>query len=275
MKLINSHCLTATNTVRSVATITVLVLSLSATHGENLTTLDGKIYINIADISKYPKQVFFNCDSNRIGIAITNLPEDFRAKYGITIPTNSVTATAQQENSQLSSDDLFLTQHINSELEVETNVLFDVTNQFFPHHSCYVKVNPKGFRFSTFGGEYMSICDFKFGEETIVKQIFENFFEWQAIAVKNEAVPFSREIRNITTQRQGWMLSNLDRTFTFMWNGSATLSVYSSDPEMSANGILEAGDVLACEDFLKTIPTLKSQLVQKIQNQETQKKLFK
>ncbi len=42
-----------------------------------------------------------------------------------------------------------------------------------------------------------------------------------------------------------------------------------------AYGFLEKSDVLAFEELLKSIPALKSELIQKIQNQEAQQSLFK
>jgi len=39
--------------------------------------------VNITDISKYPQQVFFTCSTNRIGVSVTNLPEDFDERHGI------------------------------------------------------------------------------------------------------------------------------------------------------------------------------------------------
>ena len=73
-----------TNAVRSAATVTVIVLFLYSAHGEDLITLDGKTFTNITEVTKYPNQVFFTYNENRIGVAISNLPEDFLAKHGVT-----------------------------------------------------------------------------------------------------------------------------------------------------------------------------------------------
>src|ERR1019366_4417526 len=61
----------------------ILALATLLSNAEDLTTLDGKKYTDITDISKYPKQVYFTSNSNRIGVAITNLPEDFQERHGI------------------------------------------------------------------------------------------------------------------------------------------------------------------------------------------------
>jgi len=70
--------------------VAILGCVLNATadfaRAEDLTALDGKKYADITDVSKYPKQVFFTSNSNRIGVAITNLPEDFQERHGIIKP---------------------------------------------------------------------------------------------------------------------------------------------------------------------------------------------
>jgi len=77
--------------------VAFLALTAQFSHAEDLTTLDGKKYSDITEISKYPKQVYFTCNSNRIGVAITNLPEEFQEKHGIIKParlqpTNDIAA---------------------------------------------------------------------------------------------------------------------------------------------------------------------------------------
>ena len=64
----------------------ILTLAVRFACAEDLTTSDGKKYLDITDISKYPKQIFFTSNSNRIGVAITNLPEDFQERHGIIKP---------------------------------------------------------------------------------------------------------------------------------------------------------------------------------------------
>jgi len=55
----------------------------------DLATLDGKTYRNITEFSKYPKQIFFTCNHERIGVSITNLPEDFVAYLKAPTPNSS------------------------------------------------------------------------------------------------------------------------------------------------------------------------------------------
>jgi hypothetical protein len=73
----------------------VLVLPSVFLYAEDLTTLDGKTFTKITEIAKYPKLVVFTYNSNRTSVTISNLSENFRVKYGITIQTNS-TSEAQQ-----------------------------------------------------------------------------------------------------------------------------------------------------------------------------------
>jgi len=97
------------------------VFALFTAHGENLTTLDGKTFTNIIFVTNYPTVVVIKYDGGEAGVKAANLPEEFRAKYGIKIPTNTITASRQQTNSA----DLFFADHSNSELTVESE-----TNEF-------------------------------------------------------------------------------------------------------------------------------------------------
>lgn len=61
----------------------ILALAARFSYAEDLITLDGKKYADITNVSKYPQQVYFTCSTNRIGVAITNLPDDFDERHGI------------------------------------------------------------------------------------------------------------------------------------------------------------------------------------------------
>src|ERR1017187_3870320 len=106
--------------IKFVISVIVCALGMSLLHGEDLTTLDGKTFSNVTDISKYPKQIYFTFGNGRTNVAITNLSDDFRAKHGIVIKTNAPpVATVQpqpQAQPQLSPLDLFLFQHRDSDL---------------------------------------------------------------------------------------------------------------------------------------------------------------
>jgi len=84
MKIIYGKNFATSNAVHSVATVTVIVLFLYSAHGEDLITLDGKTFTNITEIAKYPNQFFFTYNGNRMSVTISNLPEGFLAKYGVT-----------------------------------------------------------------------------------------------------------------------------------------------------------------------------------------------
>lgn len=97
----------------------VLVLTYLVSYAEDLTTLDGKIFTNITEITKYPKQVFFTYNENRTSVAITNLPEEFRTKNSIQLPSPvPVTRTTQQAD----TTDMLLAQFRNSDIEVEKTI---------------------------------------------------------------------------------------------------------------------------------------------------------
>jgi TPR repeat protein len=73
-------------TLLAVAMITGFVLVSRLSYSEDLTTLDGKRFSNITELSKYPKQVFFTWNEERISVAITNLPDDFIKSHGYMSP---------------------------------------------------------------------------------------------------------------------------------------------------------------------------------------------
>jgi hypothetical protein len=87
----------------------VLNMPLGFARAEDLVTLDGNKYVGITDISKYPKQVFFTYGTNRIAVALTNLPDDFEDRHGIlTINVLLKRANAGDSNAMVAvGDDWF------------------------------------------------------------------------------------------------------------------------------------------------------------------------
>ena len=94
-----------------------ILASLSISQAEDLTTLDGHIFTNITDISKYPTMIVFSYNGDRKPVALTNLPEDFRNVHGIIIKTNAPVVAKELGQQQMSPIDLFLWQNRESELE--------------------------------------------------------------------------------------------------------------------------------------------------------------
>jgi hypothetical protein len=222
----------------------VLVLTYLVSYAEDLTTLDGKIFTNITEITKYPKQVFFTYNENRTSVAITNLPEEFRTKNSIQLPSPvPVTRTTQQAD----TTDMLLAQFRNSDIEVEKTIYERVTNssETIPKnaagdviaigdiaiHDCSVVLNPRGFKLKV----YKTQCEpdgslsnntpdvavsmgFKFGEEAEVRQILDKFIEWDGIATKNKSEAFEKDVARLRDPRQIPGGSDELRTFTFKWN---------------------------------------------------------
>ena len=270
-----------------------------------MTTLDGKTYSNISDISKYPKQVFFTCSSNRIGVAITNLPEDFRTKYGIKIKTNAIATAMQQTLPPVSPTDVFLAQHRLSDFKVAKSIHLQRTNNteyasIIDKHDCELSVIPKGFIFTTYsfkcdssgymetnGGDVPVILGFKFGEEQLVRQIFDKYIEWEAIAATNNAQNFEKTIVSIREPSVSPYGNDEFRSFTFRWNREAIMgkdaraTLGASYPVMNFDmgglfyGSVEKSDILAFRELLRSVPELKEELAQKIRSQEAEKALFK
>lgn len=273
IKLINSYCFTATNTVRSTATIVVLIVSLSVACGEDLTTLDGKTFTNITAIAKYPKQVFFNCDGKRIGVAITNLKESFRAKYGINISTNAVTVSGQQTNSV----DLYFANHSNSTLTVEREKSKSAENSY---DSWTITVMAKGFELrsgtiigpatSTNNLNIQQSASFKFNQEAFVSAALNKVVDWGKIASENDAESFEKPIGSLPDDILGDIGES--NSYTFHWDkDSITRGYYFSGPGF----IFNQKSVTNFVALMQLLPSLKEELADKIKRQEAQQLLFK
>jgi hypothetical protein len=304
-KYINSKSFTATNTVRSAATITVLVFCLSAACGENLTTLDGKTFTNVVSVTNYTSVVVIRHDGGMTGVKPANLPEAFRAKYGIIIKTNAPIIAAKS-GQQLSPIDLFLSQNIDSTFETKRSISETRTNQTkfqktIDIHDCTIQIKPQGFELTVIAMQCdsdghlktndsdMSVSmGFRFGEEVSAQQIFDKYLEWENVAATNKAEPFEKVILQFRHPSQmvfGSYGSDEFRTYTFRWEdnfiagkrGLLSVSYPAMNFEMHGLffGSAEKSDVLTFEELLKSVPALKEELAQKIRNQKAQQTLFK
>jgi hypothetical protein len=296
MKLINSNAFTATNAVRSAATITVLVLCLSVAQGENLTTLDGKTYTNITEITKYPKQVFLTCNSNRIGLQITNLPEDFRARHGIIIKTNTpIAATvpvqpevaAIPEKPELSPSDLFLWQNRKSDLLQSVYDNFTVTNGYnrrdidmsfwLGHAELSLSSSTTIYFGASKCSPHSHHLEFDIGQEDFISKVCDKFLEWEKIAATNHAENFSKEIAKgfcpKFSEVNEYLASGIgDHTvsYVFIWSyGEASLGIGSNMDGFNKD------EIIHFQSFLKRVPEMKEKLTAAIRAKETQKDLFK
>jgi hypothetical protein len=221
----------------------ILALAARFSYAEDLTTLDGKIFTNITEVTKYPKQVFITYNEKRISIAITNLSEEFRTKYKIQSPSATPAITTQQT----SPTDLFLAQCRNLDVEVEKTISERLTNSSemitnnvtgeviqlgdISIHDCSLVLNPRMFKLKV----YKTQCEpnglistnatdqpvgmgFRFGEEAVAHQIFDKFIEWENIAANNKAEAFEKDVARLRDPRLIPGGSDALRTFTFKWN---------------------------------------------------------
>jgi hypothetical protein len=278
MKIAHRTKFATPDVVSSVAIVAVIVLFLYPAHGENVTTLDGKTYTNITAIANYPKQkqVFFECNSNRISVAITNLPEEFRIKYQIKIPTNIITASAQQPNS--ASLNLFLAQHSNSELSVESKTDAFDGNKL---RTWTIKVTANGFELwsgTVFGDnasrnwDNQQFASFKFNQEAFVVNVLDKIIEWGNIASAHKAESFEKPIGSLPDDILGdYGVSN---GFNFYWDkDSATAGLRGSQSVSRFH--FDQKNVVNFLKLMQSLPTFKQELVNKIKDQEAQRGLFK
>ena len=293
-----SHCRCSGVLVLLGAVILPIAVSLA---GEDLTTLNGKVYKNISAVKVYPNQVVFTYNDERIPVALTNLPSDFCDKYGIKIATaeppetvraaqtNAVDAgSAPQVDPIVRSPlDSFLWQNRDADLSQ-----FDSSSSRFSKDHIYkdwdvflargVDVILKARTTQYFGeGDTNHVIqseelEFKVGQEEMISNMFNKFLEWDTIATTNHAENFQKEIAHCSVIRAPddafAGLGQGDSTFTFSWsNGRAELQVSGDTPP----GIFDREDVICFQKFLTRLPDLKEKLAASIRAKEAQKDLFK
>jgi len=269
---------------------------------EDLTTLDGRIFSNISDISKYPKQVFFDCNGVRTNVVITNLPESFRALHGIAIKTNVPVIAAATTQPQLNPIDLFLWQNRESALEQRESASIMTNGDYEPHgvHDWDVfklwsitlksaEVDLEAYRDISLNNkddEHLKSTEemrFDIGNEAFITNLFSKFIEWSDIATSHNAVDFEKELDRHAPGK-AWSitessilgdsyLKGMVNTYTFEWKDrQATLNVQQPDP---CAGRFDINDIMQFESLLKRLPKMKEKLSSDIRNQAAQTELFK
>ena len=251
----------------------VLVLSVRFSYSEDLTTLDGEKYVNITDISKYPQQVFFTCSTNRIGVSTTNLPQGFRAKYGIETKTNNSTVSTAKLTLQTNSTDLFLAANRYSDLKVKRETTVFTNNVLY---SWTIELDAHGFELiSAYTGDsfYQHQMSFALGAESEAQKVFDKFVEWENVASQNNAESFTKPILSLPSAGITGSIN-----FVFEWDKNRLpFAGRHGQAELNADvlGVYDKADVLNFRQLLTNVPALKEELVQALRNQEAQKNLFK
>lgn len=257
---------------------------IPSAHGEELTTLDGQTFTNITELTKYPKLVVFTYNGNRKPVQNTNLPQDFRDKYKIVIQTNKSAVTAVITQPKLSPDDLLLI--ANKDL-VECDYYLSekssfVTNRYsqkvYRDRSWQMCLRGTEVSLTFYGSEDITnettqSIHFLLGQESIVKQSFEKFIEWNQIATTNKAEPFEKLILQCPDPNNILNYSGL-HTFTFRWD----LNLYGGAAfydSVSYMGGFDIDSVTRFQELLNKLPDLKTKVLEKIHNREAQKALFK
>jgi len=266
----------------------VFAMSLVVSRAENLTTLDGKTYTNAVFVTNRAHYATIKHDDGTAFVVISNLPVAFRTKYNLREQTNAPVAKANPV--QANSIDLFLAQYRNSDLTVEKSISDSATND--TTHSWVLRVTPKGFVLTGYGWRWVEEkgsremknnhwvnLGFVFGEENLIRPIFDKFSEWESIASTNHAEPFQKTIGSYETSRIqiDGMAGRIHRVFTFEWGtygASLSHSPTIIDPP-EFNTTVFAIDISPFRDLLKSLPDLKEELAQKIQKREAEKNLFK
>jgi len=260
-----------------------MLACLSLSQAEDLTTLDGHTFTNITEISKYATMVVFTSNGQRKGVTITNLPEAFRAKYGVVIKTNAPAVATVKLQPQLSPVDSFLFQQKDidvADLMECDGVNIHTNDEVTSWQLCLsgVEVSLTSYLDYTNGTRKRQPQRLKFqiGQDVIMGQVFDKFLEWDAIARTNKAQPFDKVITNYLNMANynpndnpTTRLSYTD-SLVFHWQLGES---YLSD---SANaGIFYKNDILHFKDILPELESLKAKVVKNIKTKAAQTTLFK
>jgi hypothetical protein len=259
--------------LRFLAILGVLVLPAVFLYAEDLTILDGKTYTNITDVAKYPNLVVFTCNENRISVAISNLPAEFRAKYDVKEQAKkSVLPTISQP---ANSTDLFLDRNRDTDLfECDSDTNMSGTNRIDKSwqlclHGVQVSLTSYETDWNTTPEKRTSqFIHFNLGQEGVVNQVFDKFVEWDDVAVKNKPEPFEKEIGRCRDAEANQLGLDEWLVFSFHWDNRSTLWA-------SYGGMFDREDVIYFREILKRLPSFKEKLAERIRNKETQKNLFK
>jgi hypothetical protein len=299
------HSRAPLRSLRLLVALSVLVLSSLFSYAEDLTTLDGKTFTNITEVTKYPKLIVFTCNSNRTSVAISNLSENFRVKYGITIQTNSTSAASIV---QANPDDILLAQNedlfeCDQDLEIgfsSTNLYSEknytdqngqisarmkiglcVTNRYsgkvYTERSwqmCLRGVNVR-LAFSYMSEDETNMnskaIHFTLGQQTFVNQAFDKFIEWNGIAVTNKAEPFEKIILQ-SPDPDNVLNSSGVHQYIFRWDFFNGGELWDSS---ASEGGFDNDSVVHFQVLMKRLPDLKAKLLEKIRNRNAQQSLFK
>jgi hypothetical protein len=266
----------------------VLALTARISNAEDLTTLDGQTFTNITDIAKYPKLITFTYNGKIKTAATTNLPEDFRAKYGIKVLVNSIVSSPVSQQNPV---DTFLFQNKDS-FVVECAYSYIFTN--FPERSSEMSLNTNDIWQLCIEGAGVDLnsrkidensheevkleIHFQIGQEVVIKQVFDKFLEWDSIAKTSNAESFDRDIAkygDLTSFGDLPPINDEPQTFTFYWDKRMRDSSLMLSDNSYHHSIFYIEDVVNFSELLKQIPDVKNKLVETIKNKNAQKNLFK
>jgi hypothetical protein len=227
------------------------------------------------------------------GVKPSNLPEDFRAKYGIIIKTNTPKSSVAQTQTSLLANpvDLFLWQNRESDLQQHESD-YSTTNEppfgFTIDKQRWIYLRHAEIELSAWTKTWFHQPDnkdlednqemhFDLDQEVLVTNIFNKFFEWDAVATKNHAENFEKEIARCSMNRSADSITKEliggARVFSFSWeNGKSQLRVTDEAPY---SGSFERDDLIHFQTLLTNLPSMKEKLSAAIRNKEVQKDLFK
>jgi len=249
--------------------ICIVVLSVTNSRSEDLTTLDGKTYLNITYITNYPNQIVFRYEGERTYVAVSNLPADFLTKHGITLNTIKTSeikvADTPISQSPLNPADLFLLQNHTNDL-FQTATDFSITNYPLGAETSrnwflsigMGQINLTAWTQVSYSDEKTNrsrieetMC-FNIGQEELFSGILKKFMDWDEIAATNHVENFEKELARGPVKQQSDSNSYLTGNvcvYNFIWQeGKSSLDV--QDPEALHSGYFWKDDIIHFQKLL-------------------------
>jgi len=250
----------------------------------------GQVYTNALFVTNDSLHAVLKHDGGKSEVMISDMPWRYRAICGI---------HSEVDKEYDRSLNVFLAQHRDSDSSVERDVRIFASDKnarkrgwglWFiaakDEHSWSLSVTASRYYLSGYtweGGEIVRSASMQFspGQETVAKNVFSKFLEWEAIASATDAEPFEKVLMETPVPFQPGEV----RTFTFSWKKEPVLKGYEGQAVLEDSaGYVHSGylscpcckhDVVCFLDMVQFLSDMKGELVGKIGAGKGQKELFK
>jgi hypothetical protein len=248
-------------------TIAILAaLSVSLALADDFKTIRGKEYKNAGVIRVESDGIVIETKSGISKIYFIELPKDVQKRFGydtdkIEAEQAAKAAEAKRIEEQKAAQRQRTEKGRKTESKIESNV--SVTRQISeePGSTSSMTLTPRDLSFIRVVGEFtpdiMTFADPAEAADTLAK-----FVEWDEIAQRNNAEPFTKKI-------------NDKCTFVFSGGEASRLDCHGKTPYATFSGEFFRYDVANFNELLKQLPEAKAELASKIAKAQKEEALFK